>query len=144
MLPLIRQHPLQQSMPATLKGTRADRLLLLAGLTLIAAAWLGIQTLMTSGPAVAAIYHGNTLLATYPLPVSGQPAIHFEAQGELGLSDIVIDQDGARIAASPCTTQQCVLSGAHRHAGDMIACVPNRILVAIRGSAKARFDAIVE
>ncbi|EAU53405.1 NusG domain II-containing protein [Mariprofundus ferrooxydans] len=131
-------------MPVTLKGTRVDRLLLLSGVSLIAVAWLLIQSFMASGPAVAAVYHGKTLLATYPLPLPGQPAIHFDAHGELGISEIVIDQDGARIAASPCTTQQCVLSGAHRHAGDMIACVPNRILVAIQGSAEARFDAIAE
>ncbi|PIP03025.1 MAG: hypothetical protein COW18_03000 [Zetaproteobacteria bacterium CG12_big_fil_rev_8_21_14_0_65_54_13] len=131
-------------MMATLQGTRADRLLLLAALTTIVVAWLMIRSLMASGPAVAAVFHGDTLLATYPLPLAGEQAIHFEAEGELGSSEIIIDQHGARIAASPCATQQCVLSGAHRHAGDMIACVPNRILVTIRGSAEARFDAIVE
>jgi len=131
-------------MPVTLQGTRVDRLLLLAALTAVVVAWLLIQSLMASGPAVAAVFHGDTLLATYPLPLPGEPAIHFEAEGELGISEILIDQRGARIVASPCATQQCVLSGVHRHAGDMIACVPNRILVTIRGSTEARFDAIVE
>ncbi|MDX8404822.1 MAG: NusG domain II-containing protein [Mariprofundus sp.] len=131
-------------MSATLKGTRMDRALLLVCLVLVVGAWLLIQSLMVSGPAVAAVYHGKTLLATYPLPLPGQPDIHLEVEGELGLSDIVIDQDGARIASSPCRTQQCVLSGAHKHAGDMIACVPNRILITIRGRADSRFDAIVE
>jgi len=131
-------------MPATLKGTRTDRLLLLAGIALITAAWLLIQSFMASGPAVVEIYHGKTLLATYPLPAPGQPAIHFKAKGQLGISNILINQDGARMTASPCRTKQCVLSGAHRHVGDMIACVPNRILVTIRGSAEGRFDAVVE
>jgi len=65
-------------------------------------------------------------------------------EGDLGPSEIIIDEHGARIAASPCSSQRCVLSGAHTHAGDIIACVPNRILITLRGSDRTAFDAIVE
>jgi len=37
-----------------------------------------------------------------------------------------------------------MLSGSHQHAGDMVACVPNRVLVALRGSGASAFDAVVE
>ncbi len=127
-----------------LKGTWVDRLILLLSLAAIVALWLMIQARISAGPAMADIYHGDTLVATYPLPQQGEPPVHLQVTGELGISDIIIDQQGARIASSPCPSQRCVLSGAHRHAGDMIACVPNRILIALRGHSASAFDAIVE
>jgi len=133
-----------QNILDALKGTWADRLLLLFTLLSIIAAWFIIQANLAAGPAIAEIYRGNTLLATYPLPQQGEPAITLQVEGEIGLSDIIIDEHGARIASAPCSSQRCVLSGSHAHAGDMIACVPNKILIALRGSAEARFDAIVE
>ncbi len=127
-----------------LKGTWTDRLLLLVSLAAIMAGWIMIQAYVSSGPAMAEIYHADTLVATYPLPQKGEPPIHLQVEGELGPSEIVIDEQGARIASSPCATQRCVLSGPHRHAGDMVACVPNRILITLRGHAESGFDAIVE
>jgi len=88
------------------------------------------------------IYHGKALLATYPL--HPEKTIHFEAQGDIGLSEITIDQQGVRITHSSCVSQRCVLSG-HRHRiGDILACVPNRILVSIEGSQKLALDAVSE
>jgi len=137
--------PQQQSMLDALKGTWADRLLLLVCLISIGCAWLVIQKNIAAGPAMAEIYHGKILLATYPLPQQGEAAIALQVNGDLGASDIVIDANGARIASSPCQSQRCVLSGSHAHAGDMIACVPNKILISLRGHrAESRFDAIVE
>jgi len=127
-----------------LKGTWTDRILLLVSILCIIFSWFVIQTNIATGPAVAEIYHGSTLIATYPLPQKGQAAIYFELEGDLGLSEVIIDEQGARISSSPCSSQRCVLSGSHRHAGDMIACVPNRILITLRGSANSYFDAIVE
>ncbi|MDQ6969831.1 MAG: NusG domain II-containing protein [Mariprofundus sp.] len=136
--------PVRQSMFDALKGTWTDRLLLCLALISIFTAWFVIQAQIAAGPAMAEIYHGKTLLATYPLPKPGEAAISLQVEGDLGMSEIVIDEHGARIATSPCSSQRCVLSGAHSHAGDMIACVPNRILITLRGSAESKFDAIVE
>jgi len=127
-----------------LKGTWVDRLILLLSLAAIVSLWFMIQAHITAGPAMADIYHGDTLVASYPLPQKGEPPVHLQVEGELGLSDIVIDQQGARIATSPCPSQRCVLSGPHHHAGDLIACVPNRILITLRGHSQSAFDAIVE
>lgn len=127
-----------------LKGSNTDRLLLLAALLAIAFSWFVIQSQISAGPAMAEIYHGQILLATYPLPQAGEAEQRFEVEGELGETVVVLDQQGARIASSPCSTQHCVLSGAHRHAGDIIACVPNRILISIRGKSASGYDAIVE
>ncbi len=144
-MPSLACHSLpRQTMLDALKGRWADRLLLLIILLSIASSWFIIQANIAAGPAMAEIYHDDTLLATYPLPQPGEPSITLQLEGELGLSDIVIDEHGARIASSPCTSQRCVLSGSHKHAGDIIACVPNKILITLRGSSETRFDAIVE
>ena len=144
MVTLAADLPSRQNMRNVLKGTWTDRILLLVSLLCIAISWFVIQANIAVGPAVAEIYHGNMLMATYPLPQKGQAPIHFQLEGKLGLSEVVIDEQGARISSSPCSSQRCVLSGSHRHAGDVIACVPNRILITLRGSSESRFDAIVE
>ncbi len=133
-----------QSLTQLLKGRWMDRGLLLLALLTIGLTWIVIQQSIAAGPPVAEIYHGDTMLASYRLPESGQPPIYFEAEGDLGLSEIIMDADGVRMAASPCSSQRCVLSGTHHHAGDLIACVPNKILIIIRGSRDDRYDAVVE
>ncbi|HKI61008.1 MAG TPA: NusG domain II-containing protein [Mariprofundaceae bacterium] len=133
-----------QSLVQLLRGSWIDRALLIVSLLAIAAVWFFIQGSIASGPPVAEIYHGDTMLASYRLPGPGQAPVHFAAEGDLGISEIVIDASGVRMTASPCASQRCVLSGTHRHAGDLIACVPNRILVTIRGSRDNNLDAVVE
>lgn len=127
-----------------LKGSLTDRLILLASLAGIITAWFVVQSVVASGPAVAEIYHGKTLLATYPLPQAGEAPKAVQVDGQLGVAEILLDEHGVRMLSSPCSAQRCVYSGAHRHAGDIIACVPNRILITIRGRSEAGFDAIVE
>ncbi len=144
-MPSLTLHaPARQSLLEALKGSWVDRALLLAALICIVSAWFVIQTQIAAGPAMAEIYHGKTLLASYPLPQAGEKAITLQVEGDLGVSDIIIDEHGARIASSPCSSQRCVLSGSHSHAGDIVACVPNKILIVLRGSEASGFDAIVE
>ena len=124
-----------------LKGTWVDRMLLLFTLIAIGVSWAWIQQYVSGTPMVH-IYHGKTLLATYPL--HSEKVIDFKAQGDIGVSDIRIDKHGVRIIHSSCSSQRCVLSG-HRHrVGDILACVPNRILVTIEGSKSDKLDAISE
>ncbi len=122
-------------------GTWADRLLLLLMLTCIGISWQFVHALAGGGEAMVDIYHGHRLLAQYPLHVD-RP-VHFMARGELGASEIVIDDRGVHFLESPCRNKLCILAGHKHKIGDMIACVPNRILVAIRGGVR-RFDAMVE
>ncbi len=126
-----------------LSGTAADRWLLLLILLLIAGSWAWIRHQVSAGPPTVYIYHEHRLLAMYPLPDNDQQ-IHYRAHGHLGISDIMISRHGVRMLHSPCSSQRCVLSGEHIRAGDMIACVPNHILVSIRGNRRQQLDAIAE
>ena len=124
-----------------LKGTWMDRTLLMIAVVVIALSWQWLSHHLHGTPMVH-IYHGKTLLAIYPL--QSKENIHFMAKGDIGISEIIIDQLGVHIAHSPCTSKRCTLSG-HRHrVGDMIACVPNRILVSIQGQEDDLLDAISE
>jgi len=53
--------------------------------------------------------------------------------GPLGITEVAIGDGGARIAASPCPHQLCVRRGRLERAGQLAACVPNRVLVEIAG-----------
>lgn len=61
--------------------------------------------------------------------------------GPLGDSVIEISQDRARFASSPCRGQVCVHAGWLQAAGDIAACLPNRISLSLHGQ-HPRFDAI--
>lgn len=51
--------------------------------------------------------------------------------GPLGKTYLQLDEDGARVTASPCPRKLCVSMGSARQRGDLLACVPNQILVRI-------------
>ncbi len=129
------------SLKRKLAGRPADRLLLALALAGIGLCWHLVHARLAGGEPEVAIYHGQTLLARYPL--HARRPIHFEAMGDLGPADIEIDPQGVRFTDSPCHGKNCIRAG-HRHRiGDVIACVPNRILVAINGAHRA-FDAVAE
>jgi len=131
-----------------LQGSWADRILLLFLLAGIVCLWFQISQTLAQGAPTAYVYHGDKLLAKYPLP-DDERIIHVAAQGEIGVSDIEISIQGIRFDSSPCSTHYCTLSGTKKYTGSVIACVPNHIMVVIRGSNKKndeaiKFDAISE
>ncbi|MFA7534674.1 MAG: NusG domain II-containing protein [Desulfuromonadales bacterium] len=60
--------------------------------------------------------------------------------GPLGETQLAIENGRARILASPCLHKTCMRMGEAMRTGDFIACVPNRLLVRIDGSAGERAD----
>jgi len=64
-----------------------------------------------------------------------------EVEGPLGRTRVVIEEDGVRIASSPCPDKLCVHMGAIRKPGQWIACLPNRVFVRILGRGKEGLDA---
>jgi len=124
----------------SLQGTWVDRLLLLMALMVVIGAWQWVQTSLGASTPMVHVYHGKTLLADYPLDTI--KTIHFHAQGDVGGAEVVIKDGSVRIVHSTCPSKACVLSGEHHQLGDMIACVPNRILVVIDGQKSLSLDAI--
>ena len=97
--------------------------LLLLGISFTGLLWVattaeGTRVVVTSG--------GQTSF-TAPL---NQPRT-VDLDGPLGQTHLVIDNQGARITGSPCPRKICISMGTAKQTGDLLACVPNRILVRI-------------
>jgi len=56
-----------------------------------------------------------------------------DLEGPLGLTRLEIRDGRARILSSPCPTKACIGMGAISRRGEMLACVPNQLLVRIDG-----------
>ncbi|NOY12562.1 MAG: NusG domain II-containing protein [Deltaproteobacteria bacterium] len=57
-----------------------------------------------------------------------------ELNGPLGTTVLQIADGGVRILSSPCSRKICIGMGEARHPGDLLACVPNRLVVRIEGA----------
>ena len=101
----------------------------LAGIAWVATAPEGTQVVVTIGEQVC-----------FSAPLDQPRSVDLE--GPLGKTHLVIDDQGARITDSPCPRKICISMGSAKHRGDLIACVPNRILVRIDspGGEEAPYD----
>ena len=66
---------------------------------------------------------------------------NFDVTGPLGVSQIVVEDKTVSIKTAACPNQLCVRSGKISHSGQWIACLPNRIFVALEARKKNTFDA---
>lgn len=62
--------------------------------------------------------------------------------GPLGESIIEIRDGAARFVASPCRGKHCIHAGWQRDGGDVTACLPNRITLAVAPAGPPRYDSI--
>jgi hypothetical protein len=109
--------------------TPADHLVVTA-LLVAALAGTGLVAVQPPGRRVV-VGDGDRVLFVAPLD---QPR-EVELPGPLGPTRLVIDQQGARIATSPCALKVCMGMGPARRPGDLLVCLPNRILVQVEGEA---------
>jgi len=72
------------------------------------------------------------------LPLSENKTI--EIPGPLGKSVVEIKNRRVRILSSPCPDKLCVKQGYIRESGQVIVCLPNRVVIKIEG--RASFDAL--
>ena len=110
--------------------TLADCLVVVL-LLLTALAGIGLVAAQPPGQRVVA-GDGERVLFVAPLD---QPR-DVELDGPLGTTRLVIEQQGARIVASPCALKVCMGMGPARRPGDLLVCLPNRVLVQIEGEAE--------
>lgn len=64
--------------------------------------------------------------------------------GSVGETRIKIDRGAVQVLSSDCPEKICVLTGKIRHAGEMIVCVPNKVVVKIIGKTENQFDVITQ
>jgi hypothetical protein len=69
----------------------------------------------------------------YPLDATETIAI----SGPLGDTVVELRGNQVRVVSSPCTGQNCVAAGAIRRHGQWIACLPNRVMVAVQSAGES-------
>jgi hypothetical protein len=104
-----------------------DRILLLCACVLVAASF-SVLTGLSAGQQVH-VYLEDRLV--YNLPLAGDRDLR--VSGPLGETLIRIEEGAVRVISSPCANKTCIRMGAASHVHDLIACVPNRVVIKIVG-----------
>jgi len=87
------------------------------------------------GNLIAAVMVGNRQLTTRDLATPSDFAVH----GAVGEMLLQMANRRIRILRSTCPNQVCVRQGAVSRPGEMLVCVPNRVVVLIRHANEAEF-----
>jgi hypothetical protein len=91
----------------------------------------------SAGALYAEIYEDGVLTRTLPLHENSDELV----STKWGYNRIVVADGGVRVAEADCATQTCVHSGPGRFSGDLIACLPHRLVIKVRGG-EAPYDVI--
>jgi hypothetical protein len=116
--------------------TRADRVLMAITLCTLPLLYLHFWT----HQGTATVLRIQTAAAAATVTTL-TPDRHVRIAGPIGESTIEIRAGQARFLRSPCAGKVCVHSGWLREAGQLAACLPNRISIQLLGN-RPRFDAI--
>lgn len=77
--------------------------------------------------------------ASFPLSEDKEIVIH----GALGMDNTLVIREGkAAVTDSKCPDKLCVYQGPIERPGQMIVCLPNRVVVEIKGDADESLDAV--
>lgn len=112
--------------------TKIDKLLLGIILLAIASGYLGIRYLAEQGKIVEIESPGGKQV----IPLTNHPQ-KIVINGALGATTIEIKDGKVRVTDSPCPQHICVKQGWKSREGEVIICLPNRIVVkVVRGESK--------
>jgi len=119
---------------------RIQDVVLAAGLICASVSWLASPTGAGGGAASSAlVYHGGRVVAEIPLGGLETRAFSFEA-GRISVE--AVPGRGVHILESNCPAKVCVHAGWISLPGETIACLPNKLLVEIKGE-KQEYDAVI-
>ena len=79
-----------------------------------------------------------------PQQVNLQETQVLSLRGAIGQTTIRIDHGAVQVTHSDCPEKICVRTGKIRQAGEMIVCVPNKIVIRINGRHNQTFDVITQ
>jgi hypothetical protein len=108
--------------------TAADRLVSI-GLIVLSVVLAAALRFSSSAPDRAIVTVDGAEVARLALAESGRTVV----EGRLGPVLIEVADGGVRVAESGCPQRLCVAMGTKRHAGEVLACVPNAVVVRLEG-----------
>lgn len=120
--------------PLWQRMTLADRLLT-GGLILFAAVFIVIDSSRATG-LMLIVEQDNRITHSYSLSANQT----LELSGQLGPSIVEIKDGSARFVSSPCPNKVCIGMGTAAKSGDILACVPNHLLLRISGHTASESD----
>lgn len=101
--------------------------------------WLGIRVTRAEG-AYAVVTVDGELYGSYPLGEDAEVRI-----GDGEHYNILVIKDGeARISEASCPDKLCINQGAKQYDTESIICLPNRVVVEIKGGEKSEHDTVVQ
>ena len=120
--------------------TRSD-IALIAGLLILSVASLsGVRYYSFNGKHAVVEVEGRRVLE-----LSLDRDVTTTVAGPLGETVIIVENGTVRIENSPCPAHYCVRMGSLEHRGEIAVCVPNRVVVTIRGGNEYEsFDGITQ
>ncbi len=95
------------------------------------ASYFVTRSLQTAGDAVSIEVNGENRYVE-----SLQKDCDLNVTGPLGVTSIRIDRGYAYVLSSPCPHKTCIKMGKISRSGDILVCVPNRILIRILGKSR--------
>ncbi|GAK57646.1 hypothetical protein U27_04613 [Candidatus Vecturithrix granuli] len=122
-----------------LRLTLGDKILIGGLLLLSLASYPLLRTLMTEGSQVQIETDGR-IFQVVSLDVDQTIAV----PGPLGATFVVIHAGAVHVSASPCHNKICVNTGEISYAGQMIVCVPNKVVVRVIGKQELPYDAVTQ
>lgn len=122
-----------------LRLTRGDKILIGCLLLLSVASYPLLRTLMTAGSQVRIETDGKFFQA---IPLDREQTI--AVPGPLGTTYVVIHDSAAHVSDSPCYSKICVNTGEIAYTGQIIVCVPNKVVVRVVGAEELPYDAVTQ
>jgi hypothetical protein len=110
--------------------TLADKVLIGCLIFLSLTSYPIIRHMMNEGDTVQIEVNG-TLYATMPLHSEQTLSV----PGPLGKTEVIIKEGKVFVSASPCRNKICVRTGEISYSGQLIACVPNKVVIRVIGKA---------
>lgn len=120
--------------------TRMDRILILGVLLIALMTLFLVKGFHSQGQSVVAIIQvEGDIVETIDLS-KVEKVKNLQIQGAQGLSTIEVENSRIRMVESPCPDQVCVNRGWIERAGEAIVCVPNEIVIKIKGNDESVDD----
>jgi hypothetical protein len=95
---------------------------------------------MTKGGDTVQIEVNGAVYTVVPLHTNQS----FSVPGALGNTIVVVQDGEVFVTESPCRAKICIRTGHISHNGQLIVCVPNKVVVRVTGEEKPEYDAITQ
>jgi len=121
---------------------KGDIIVIIGALLLAALLWLVASVWRNSNGTqgfIAEIYTDGQLTHTIASTEGEQELL---LENAAGYNVLQIGPQGARMLEASCRNQDCVRIGLQNQPGSVIACLPHRLLICLKGGREAEYDAI--